>query len=107
MCLWKGDVFTGEGVWTCPQLLGLGRVQVQVWEEMRPSLCTFAAVGPPLPARLGVASPPLDGEQTSMCVWGAGVRFLGSVMAQTQAQPQSQRSSRTARGGGRKESLAV
>lgn len=105
--LWKAQVFAGEGVQTCPRLLSLGRAQVQVWKEMCPCLCTFAAVCPPLTAGLGVVSPPLGGQQIGVCAWGAGVRLLGLVMAQAQAQPHSLRSSRTARGGGRKETPAV
>lgn len=87
----KARIFAGEGVQTCPRLLTLGWVQVQVWEErkeMCPYMCTFAAVRPPLTAGLGVVAPPLGGEQIGVCVWGAGVRLLGLVIAQTQAQPQ-------------------
>lgn len=109
----KAQVFASDGVQTCPRLLSLGWVQVQAWEErkeMCPCLCASPAVCPPLPAGLGVVSPRLAGEQIGLCVClfgGGGVRLLGLVMAQTQAQPQSLRSSRTARGGGRKEGLAV
>ena len=73
----------------------------------------FAAAVPSCNSLVGVVSSPLAGEQTGVCVCVGGcsgyggLRLLGLVVAQTQAQPQSLCSSGAARGGGRKERVAV